>query len=125
MYYCLLSTALLLLFVFLSKATVITTDKGIKKSVFNGVEECTWDMIYSVKTNRTTSTGNYSTYISWAIGPQYRNRIRGIFNKNPKSGAIDVSDHYEGYVDLLKEVKIKAVNAEIDQMTMDIISEAK
>ncbi len=119
----LLSIVLLYLFTRLSKTTIVTTDKSIKISNFTGVKECSWDTIYSVSTRRLLSSGNYSTVIKWAVEPQYRVRIsgfKGISEKGAKSGALDLSDHYEGYVDLLKEIKVKAVNAEIDETTEKI-----
>jgi len=120
-----ISSALLCLFALLSKTTIITTEKVIRKSDFKSIKECNWEMIYSVSTFRMASSGNYSTTINWAKEPQYRNKIRGIFDSSLTSGAIDVSDHFEGYVDLLKEVKLKAVNAVIDQATIKIIAETK
>ena len=115
-------------FVMISKIKISTTDKTIKKIIFSGDQEVGWDAIYSVDTYRIVSSGNYSTAIKWAKKPEYRNRIIGIkaiFEKDPKNGVIAVSDHFIGYVALLKEVKEKAVNAKIDQTTIQIIAETK
>lgn len=113
------------LFLMILKIKIITTDKTIKKVTFSGDQEVSWVTIYSINTYRIISSGSYSTAIKWAIEPKYRNRIigvKGMFEKEQKNGAIDVSDYYDGYIALLKEIKEKAVNAEIDQTTEQIIT---
>jgi hypothetical protein len=118
------SLVVLYFLVVVSKIKFITTDRGIKKRTFSGDQEIEWAAIYSVVTYRMASSGNYSTAIKWAKEPQYRDKVMGlkeIFEKNPKNGAIVVSDNVDGYSDLLKEISRKAINAKIDHTTEKIL----
>src|SRR6266542_5343230 len=66
----------------LTKAIIMTTDGGIKRTVFGKPsQEYKWIWIYDIRTIRSTVTGHYMTTLSWAKELQFRGTGR-LFGSN-------------------------------------------
>lgn len=83
-------------------------------------QTCRWELVHHVKTSRSKTSGTYSTKLYW--DKEQQDRDNGSNNgKLRNHGVISINAQYTDYIKLLKEVRERAVNAEIDATTEDLI----
>jgi hypothetical protein len=108
----------------LAKVTFVTTDHYLKKRVFKNEEICHWEWIYAVKTEKSSTTGIYTTFVSWTKldHAQLKDFLTTSNVCNENIGKMLVTSHVAGYRQLLKEIVTRS-NASLDESTTVLVNE--
>jgi hypothetical protein len=108
-----------------AKVEIITNDNYIKKVIFNNEEECYWQWIYAITTERSNITGHYSTVIYWSkLDQNQLDEYLSVSNKcNENVGKMIITSHISGYEQLLKEIVSHKNDASLDQTTIKLVKE--
>jgi hypothetical protein len=129
--------SLILIYIFTQAKPKITIDENqIYKKVFNKEEIYNWEWIYAIKTEKSTTTGYYTTHVYWVKSndEQLKSTLLQV-NKNKEQikklidskqiGSIIISSHFTEYEQILAQIVSKTKDIEIDETTRKIIEKVK
>jgi len=103
----------------ISRTTIVTDSEGIKKLAFNRVQAaCRWGEVYRVETRKSYIDGRFITVLHWSAQHKSESNRTGLFSLHtPEGGMLVFSQDITHYHALLREIKEKAVDAELNDIS--------